>query len=269
MFDIRKAPLVLAAMTLTLSSAPVAAYENDMTYPVLIVSGSDFAAGDAYEGYAGIFYALNRDLDREGVILRVLGSMGSFEYDVPPPGTTVDGDFWQGDVMIGYQWVRHGLEIGAYVGVDFQDYDLSPDDPDNPVNGSETGFKVALDIESDDDIPAAHYFALHGAYSTAFDTYFVLGRVGRNFDRFTIGPEVWAYGDETGDAQRVGAFLKFDLPPIIDRASTVVSLSGGYQFVDDNGGGYKTSSFGEEGGYFSINFRTAFGESRSAGVPLK
>ena len=30
--------------------------------------------------------------------------------------------------MLGYQWVRGGIDIGAYIGVDYQDYDLTLDD---------------------------------------------------------------------------------------------------------------------------------------------
>lgn len=49
--------------------------------------------------------------------------------------------------MLGYQWIRGGIDIGAYIGVDYQDYDLSPDDSTSDLRGDEVGFKVALDIE--------------------------------------------------------------------------------------------------------------------------
>ena len=261
----RTAVLAIAVMFGANSSpADAESYEpaDDLVYPLVIVSGIE-VADQAYETYTGLFYAFNGDLDREGFVLRVLGSFGDFEYHVE--GKKIDADYWQGDVMLGYQWVRGGIDIGAYIGVDYQDYDLTLDDITSDLRGDEFGFKVALDLESNGNDNSPIYLAIYGDYSTAFDSYHALARIGYNFGRFTLGPEVWLLGDDSGDAQRLGGFLKFDLPEL-GTVSGELLLSAGYQFVDDSDNDM-SGNFGEEGAYATINFKTAFGRQYPA--PLK
>ena len=95
--------------------------------------------------------------------------------------------------------------------------------------------------------------ALNGSYSTAFDTYYVLGRVGRTFGRFTVGPEAWALGDITGDAQRLGAFLSMEIP--MGHTTGTLTFSAGRQFGDEllAGKGF------DDGAYGTVNFRMPFG----------
>jgi len=240
-------------------------YSNTV-YSIAIVSGIDITEGSR-EGYTGVIGAFNGDLDRSGFLYRILGSYGSYEYDTIFPGPTpvsIDGDYLQGDIMLGYQIVSNGVSAAAYIGVDYQDHDLSPDDPGNPLRGSETGFKVALDIETQRYANAPVYAALDGAYSTAFDTYYVLGRLGMNFGKVAIGPEGMLLGDASGDAQRLGAFVLFDISFSPESVGTL-SLSGGYQFVD-NADDPIGRNYGEEGAYGTLKFTMAFGAGRK---PLK
>lgn len=235
-------------------------YSNTV-YSIAIVSGFDVTEGSR-EGYLGAIGAFNGDLDRSGFLYRILGTIGSYEYD--SFGTDFDGDFWQGDIMLGYQIVSNGVTVAAYVGVDHQDHDISPVDPGNPLSGSETGFKVALDIETDRSRGAMLYGALESEYSTAFDNYAVLGRIGANWGGITIGPEGMLLGDVSGDAQRLGGFILFDLPLGTDTAGTL-SLSAGYQFVD-NADDPAGRNYGEEGVYGTVKFSLAFGKGHT---PLK
>ncbi len=259
---LRNACATTLLFSLSIFSIPASADEygtaTDTTYPYVIFSGVDIAK-DAYEGYLGGMIALNGNLDSNGFLLRVLGSRGWFEDNDAIPN--VDGDYWQGDVMMGYQLVRDGVTYAALVGVDFRDYQLSPDDPTSKLRGSETGFKAALDIETERYQKSPFYAALRGSYSTAFDTYYALGRLGFNIDRFAIGPEVWALGDESGDAARVGGFILTDISLGGPSVGTL-SFSGGYQFVD-NADDPNGDNFGQEGAYATVKFTMAFGESRS------
>jgi hypothetical protein len=216
----------------------------------VIVSGGDVTER-AHEGYLGAYLALNGDLNREGWVFRLLGTRGSYEYG---GGIVNSGDWWQGDVMVGYQWVRGRLDVGVYVGVDYQHYGLQDFDPGNPLRGSETGFKVAVDIESNGRDNSPWYVALNGSYSTAFDTYYALARVGYNFGRFTIGPEGWVLGDVTGDAQRLGAFIKFDLPLGPGNLGSL-TFSAGHQFGDD----VVFSRGFDDGAYGTVNLTIPFG----------
>lgn len=213
--------------------------------------GYDTVKGSDYY-FDGIIVALNGNMNRDGLALRLYGSRVDYDLD---PG---NGRGYQGDIMLGYQFTR-GITSGAiFVGVDYQDYKLSPDDPTAQVRGSEVGFAVAGNLETSRDQP--YYVSLAGKYSTAFDTYWGRIRTGLNRGRFTFGPEAIAYGDTEFDAQRLGGFLTFDLK-LIPRMPLEVTLSAGHQWANDStvgGGGPVTSVGGGDGTYGSIVFSTTF-----------
>jgi Cellulose biosynthesis protein BcsS len=229
----------------------------DAVYSYAIVGGID-VVDKATEGYLGSIFAFNGDLDKDGFLFRSIGTYGFYE-DVGNVVAGVDDRYWQTDVMLGYQVVRNGVTLAAYAGVDFQRHKLSPDDPTVVLRGTETGFKVALDIETERHNNSRIYFAAQGAYSTAFENYYALGRIGLNMGRIAIGPEAMLLGDESGDARRIGGFALTNIS--LGGATTgTLSASVGYQFVDDPD--RFGSSFGEEGVYGTLQFTMAFGTLR-------
>ena len=212
--------------------------------------GYDTVKGSNYY-FDGIIVALNGNMNRDGLALRLYGSR--VDYDLSPG----DGRGYQGDIMLGYHFTR-GMTSGAiYVGVDYQDYKLKPDDPTAEVRGSEVGFAVAGNLETSRDQP--YYVSLAGKYSTAFESYWGRVRAGLNRGRFTFGPEAIAFGDVEFDAQRLGGFLTFDLK-LIPRMPLEVTLSAGHQWVSDTGGGggTVTSVGGGEGTYGLVVISTTF-----------
>lgn len=262
------APVTASADGMT-RTAPVMDTYYGPVYSHTIFTGGEVAR-DSWETYLGATWALNRDLSREGVLFRTMGTYGRYDYEENcaqtgrcpggDPARSFDGRMWQGDAMVGYQWVRGTFDMGLYAGVDFVNHRISPRDEFNPVSGNETGFKVAIDLESHRHLDLPYYYALEGAYSTAFDTYFLLGRLGFNRSRHIFGVEGWLLGDETGDAQRLGAFVSFDRQLRSDLLAEV-TFSAGYQFVDDEGR-LCSSFFGSEGAYGTLNISFHFG-----GVP--
>ena len=215
-------------------------------------SGIDFAQ-DSHYSYSGILISTQRDLSKSGIMLHGFVGYGAYDYSQPSlPGGKVDGDIVQLSGLIGYMFVRQGGSVGIYVGVDYQDHDLSPADPSNQISGDEVGFKVAGDIRHTTN---RHYLTLEGSYSTAFDSYWSRARAGLTFDRITFGPEGLALGNASFDAQRIGGFLlvRHQLTP---RLPVELTLSGGYQFLDDSVG---SSSFaGGEGAYGAVNFSIVY-----------
>ena len=158
-------------------------------------SGYDVVEGARY-AFAGMVLALNNDISRDGWALRLYGSRVDFDLD---PG---DGRGWQGDVMLGYRFVRKHMYGGIYVGGDYQNYRLSPDDPTAKVRGTEVGVKVAAELATSKELP--YYFALNGNYSTAFDVYWARARVGLIRGGVTFGPEGIVFADQEFNAQRWG-----------------------------------------------------------------
>lgn len=198
-------------------------------------------------GYSGVLMALNGDWNKDGLIFRTESVIGSYDYR--SGGFETDADDRIGDVMLGYQIVRGNVSAILYAGMEIRDVELSPDDPTERLRGTETGFKVALDVETDDQAPI--YFNLYSTYSTAFDTFAIDGRVGARRDRFTFGPEASFLREAGDDYYRVGAFVSMPVKLIPDWESEL-TFNGGYQFVgdDENGGGVDEGGSRSEGGYF-------------------
>jgi Cellulose biosynthesis protein BcsS len=118
----------------SLKDAPTADTQRGVFF-----SGYDVVEGARY-AFAGMVLALNNDISRDGWALRLYGSRVDFDLD---PG---EGRGWQGDVMLGYRFVRKHMYGGIYVGADYQNYRLSPDDPTAKVRGTEVGAKVAAEL---------------------------------------------------------------------------------------------------------------------------
>jgi hypothetical protein len=246
----------IAAMLGCLGQANAGGSLKDEPAPAATERGVFFTGYDAARGahyvFDGTIVALNGDLGRDGFVLRAYGSRVDYDLD---PG---NGRGYQADAMVGYKFSRGPLYGGIYIGVDWQNYKLKPDDPTADIRGTEYGFKVAADLETSDELP--YYFGLDGNYSTAFNSYWVRARTGVNLKRVVFGPEGIFMGDDGFDAQRAGGFVtyKFKLAPT---RTLDITLSGGFQWVAGNnsgGGSTLSSPGGGEGAYGSIVFSTTF-----------
>ncbi len=214
-------------------------------------SGYDAAKGSRYV-FSGGAVALNGDISRNGFYLRTYGSR--VDYDLNPG----DGRGYQVDVMLGYRVSVDKMFGGVYIGADYQNFRLDPDDPLAEVRGTEWGFKVAADVATlRNGLP--YYLALEGSYSTAFQTYWARARAGLNLHGVTVGPEGIVLGDLEFDAQRVGGFIIFDVPLLPRSTPLEVSLHVGHQFVAGSGnGGIDGSVGGSEGTYGGIVLTLVF-----------
>jgi hypothetical protein len=217
-------------------------------------SGTDFAK-DSFYSYSGAVISLQRDLSRSGFVFQGFAGYGSYEYDsAGVPGGRVDGDITQLAAMFGYLFVREGAAVGLYVGADYHNVDLTPNDPTSTVNGSEVGLRIGGDVRL---IGPRHYFSLEGYYSTAFDTYWSRARAGMNLGRVIVGPEAAAMGNDGYDAQRLGGFAMFKLDFLGTKNPGELTINAGYQFVSDDGVGV-SSTVGGQGAYVGLSLGFAF-----------
>jgi hypothetical protein len=225
---------------------------DSYTTSKVVFSGIDFA-DDSVAGYTGIVVAANGNLGQDGLLFRAVGVNAQYEYDSTIGGAPaiIDGDAWMLDAMVGYQWLRPGFRFGTYIGVEYQDHDLTPDDPTNSVNGDEVGFKVVGDFETD--ASSRLYLAALASYSTAFDTYWARGRVGLRHQDWIFGVEGGGSGNEGYDVQRIGGFVDLPLPmgPLTGRLTGYV----GHQFADDEDG---FGLGGGEGVYGGVGYSFSF-----------
>jgi Cellulose biosynthesis protein BcsS len=240
------ATLVCPALADGPSAKTTAATERGVWF-----SGYDAVTGSRYV-YDGLVVALNGDLGKDGFAVRLFGARADWDQD---PGS---GRGYQADLMLGYMFSVRQLSASFFVGPDWQNIKSRPDDPTAEVRGTEFGVRVAADVSTAEKLP--YYLNLSGSYSTAFNTYWTRLRLGAVRDRLTFGPEVIAMGNDSFDAQRVGAFAKFKLP--IAGRSWEITISGGHQFVGGSGGGSgsegATGQGGGEGTYGAIGFSTTF-----------
>lgn len=201
-----------------------------------LTAGFNIAPQSLY-WYGELDHAFNGDIDKEGFLLRVASSLAAYNYVATLPGLgEIDGLLYQVDVMPGYQIVRGGATFGAYLGFDFQDSQLSPDDPTNEVIGSRGGIKVALSFaydEKKDPITGS----LNGEYSSVFNTYYAEARLGlRVGDKLVVGPEAEADGDTGYNGQTLGGYATYTFDVTKD-VSFDATLAAGHQFISGGGSG--------------------------------
>jgi hypothetical protein len=112
--------------------------------------------------------------------------------------------------ILGYQFRTEALFLKLFAGVEAEDQNITPRDPENSVQGSAVGLKLAA--ESWLDLSPLWFLSVDASYGTAFQQYWSLARVGRRLSpRFSLGLEGGALGNEEYDAGRGGAFLKSNL----------------------------------------------------------
>ena len=107
-----------------------------------VTTGLDAAPQSLY-WYDEAIVAPNHDMAKDGFLFRMYGSLVYNYASSDVPGGNVDGKLWQFDLMPGYQVVRGGATFGGYVGLDYQDSQLTPNDPTNKLRGTKAGVKVA------------------------------------------------------------------------------------------------------------------------------
>lgn len=209
-------------------------------------AGFDAAPQSLY-WYSEAVVALNRDMSKDGFLFRMYGSLAAYQYSSPVvTGGTVDGKLWQFDLMPGYQIVRGAATFGGYLGFDYQESLLNPDDPTNQVRGTATGVKVEGHFDFEDDKEPIEV-SLIGEYSTAYDTYFAQLRVGaRVCEKLFIGPDASVDGDTGYNAQRLGGYATYAFE-LTKGMPLELTLAGGHQFVsgsDDTGFGGGAGTYG-------------------------
>ena len=198
----------------------------------------------AYYLYGGGVTALSGDISQDGLLFRAVLGFGEYKYSTTAVASgKVNGDIFQAEASLGYQIYSDAFRLSGYLGIDYQDNDLSPNDTTNSTRGDEVGAKFQAEVETVHSAP--YYASLMGSYSTANDSYWSRARIGYKFDGFIIGPEGLLMGNNEYDGQRIGAFLGG-----ISLGALNVSISGGYADVDGTQGG--SSGYGAIG--FSMTF---------------
>jgi Cellulose biosynthesis protein BcsS len=200
----------------------------------------------AYDIDTEAYVALNGNSSLPGLLMYASIDAGHYDYrNTDVPGGRVSAIPISGNLMLGYQgYTRENANWNVLIGVDVEDNELHPNDPSNPVRGSQVGFSVKAEIESDDERP--FYYDLDGEYTTAYQTFYSRWRIGYGSSTLKIGPEVTLVGDETYDAQRIGGFLRFPLQSF-RKLEPYVTIASGYENLS-----WSDKTSGATGGFGGI-----------------
>jgi hypothetical protein len=187
-------------------------------------------------GYVGGGYALGKaGLYERGFRLRAIGAYGRYDYEgtLPVDGdylpTTFDGQDAYLAALVGYQFRPGRFILKLFAGIEAEDQDIKPHDPNNSVQGSALGFK--LQAESWFDLSERYFLSADAAYGTAFQEYWAQARLGyRLHPRLSLGLEGGVVGNEEYDAGRGGGFARLDF------RAMEVTLSGGFtgNYLEDD-----------------------------------
>jgi opacity protein-like surface antigen len=229
---------------------------DDTQGPKYISYAGIDGANHAWDFYSGALAKLNGGFYTNGFVLRSEGVIADYDYRASgapftpdpaasaPAGTRIDARDRSLDVMLGYQWVQNNWSATAYIGYEVRDVHLSPNDMNNDVRGTDSGLKVAFELETDDESTDPFYGDFETSYSMAFNSYWAQGRIGYNFqnsfqqlfkaESVIFGPEASVLDDDGDVATRVGAFttLRYHVTPKIPMRLT---FDVGNQFVSGSG----------------------------------
>jgi len=228
--------LVISATASTASAADQAvvlkaAPAKEATEYGNLYYGFDWTSHRSLAGYMGVLYA-PYGMDKSGLRVSAFGLGGNYRYH-GDPGETFKGRFVSADALIGWSHVFNNGAATLQIGANYQDHRIKPTDPLNSVVGSKTGFKVQGDIWVNPTDRTLIY-AL-ASYSTAFNTYYSVGRLGYDFFRTGVvfGPEVGGLGNDRTDQFRFGAHLTD-----IKVGPAKLTLSSGWMREREEGSGW-------------------------------
>lgn len=196
--------LSVTAVCCVISTGGVANADQSGAGSTVLFAGYDVREKSHYP-YAGVVHHFSGDLLSDGFLFRAFVYKADYEYTIESTNIDVDASADGADVMIGYQKVMDDYAIRGYVGLDYEDHDLSPDNAFDSNRGSDTGIKAQFEYETDYASPK--YASFIASYGTAKDRYWGRLRVGREFSGYVIGPEALLTGDDEYDEKRIGAFV--------------------------------------------------------------
>lgn len=230
-----------ALCCLTVASAPA-----DAAGPLgsnVVFLGGDVTSNYGYP-YVGWVHHFNGSVLGDGVLFRLFGFYAPYTYNTNAvAGGQVDGQATAFDAMVGYQKELSRVTVRGFIGPEFENDDLSPNNPYDKNRGADFGVKVQGELETNYDSP--YYAGLVGSFGTAKQRYWTRLRVGYDFGRFIIGPEGLALGNQVYDEQRGGAFIT-----VKNVGPAWVSLAAGFSS--------KPAGRGGDGAYGSVEVSFVF-----------
>ena len=197
---------------------------------------------NSYFKYSGGVWAFGKNVSGPGLRAKALIGYGGYDYDGTLPGFTggvvFDGRVTLAQFLLGYLWRRGEWTLKAYAGMNYEDHDISPNDPANTVNGNDLGLLGQVEVWRN--LGEKNFFSADASYSDAFGSYWTQIRLGRRITtRVSVGIEGGALGNDEYDSGRGGGFLRYHL----DKIDLTVSGGASGDYYAQNTGGYAALGF--------------------------
>jgi hypothetical protein len=194
------AAIVIAALFL-LCSVPAGAQGTGAR--LLFFSGVDLWRHGSFL-FGGMTWSPG-GLNREGFTLKALLSGGRYDYISGALGK-VKGRELVAQFLPGWRFKFGKTELKLFAGIDLQNHDLDPDDPQSGLRGGDTGLRAAFELWSEptpDTMVAAG-----GSVTTIEHNYSIRAAVGwRVAGLFYAGPEVQQFACDGYRQRRIGVHL--------------------------------------------------------------
>ena len=178
------------------------------------ISVSADIASTYFTVFTGVTVAPFGSILEPGWRLRAQGGYGQYRYEATravagaPLRVPFRGIKSSGELMGGYQAGFGAITVKAFAGAELLSNVIAPADPANPVSGTATGAKLAL--ESWLNIGERGFAQLDGSWSSNAGSYAARLRLGyRVWPCFSMGPELSALGQHGFDGNRAGGFGRF------------------------------------------------------------
>lgn len=187
------------------ASADTSAADTPPETHVMPFTGTDIAKL-SYAAWIGALIAPNEGFNYSGLRVYIEGEGGAYKY--PTDSGSIKGIYESGDALVGYGFEGDNYSINILAGANGINQMLSEPDPTNSVQGTKIGAKVRASAWINPTPDILTYG--EAEYSTAFNTYYVNGKLGFNIagnKQIFIGPEVGTFGDGRSDTWRVGAHV--------------------------------------------------------------
>jgi hypothetical protein len=237
--------LLTVAGTANAADLPLKAQGTPASVPWMEVFGGFAADAAAHYGDMGAVFALNRNINIDGWMLRINGGAGNYRY---ARTATFDQHvaFQTGEVMLGYQWyLTHGARFSAYLGGYAEHHD-NPD-PFAEVHGTRGGVKAQVEYYAPLSDRTFVFLMANGV--SVWNGYFAIGKLGyRLTNTVSIGPELTALGNDRFGAVRTGPWIGFNV------YGTEIFVSGGYSWDTKDNNAFRNN----DGAYGTVHLRRVY-----------
>ena len=183
---------ILAALARPESAQPSWSQPSQDSARFLLFSTTDLWRHGGF-AHGGVLWAPS-GLDQEGPVLKLLFGGGIYHYVSGALGNAeVRGTELAAAILPGWRFVRNGVSITVFLGYDFQQHRLSPDDLSAGLRGRYHGARTGFELWYQPS--ATTMIAADASVSTVGPSYNVRLAAGlRTFDAFYVGPEAQAFG---------------------------------------------------------------------------